>query len=100
MLNANWTFLPLAFAVLLLQFVAILALVFTGSWQTPAPGFMIAITPLFGWAGGLSRALVPESVFSGYSAGYTMYCAANVYAYAMVQWIGLGLALDLVRNRK
>jgi hypothetical protein len=99
--GGSWFFLPLGAAVVSFQAIAIVALVVTGKWGLEVPGFLLTINPVIGWVDGLNRcAIVPHSLFDSFVRSTSFHQAANVLVFATIQWIGLGLLVDLSRSKE
>ncbi|MBI4863089.1 MAG: hypothetical protein HY815_22915 [Candidatus Riflebacteria bacterium] len=100
--GSSWVFLPIAIGIMLLQLVAVVALVVTGSWASEPPALLLTINPIVGWVGGLDRyPIFSRELFDSWiSHGAALFGASNVLAFATIQWLGLGLVADLIRQNR
>jgi hypothetical protein len=70
------------------------------NFSLPSPGFLAAINPIVGLVGGTEGlAIVPQTMFDSFASGTQWFQASNVFVWAALQWLGLGLVIDLVRKR-
>jgi hypothetical protein len=93
-------FLTLGAVVMLFHVIAVVGLVVAGKWQYGPPDLMVKINPLYSLADGGQRMLLPRSLFDSLSNATQVASAANLLVYAAIQWLGLGLLLDLIRPSK
>ena len=98
-MKAGFVFLPIGVGLTLLHAVGILAMLLTGSWSYNIPDAFQTINPLFMWIDGVSNPIVPETAFSSFTSSNKLFTCTNVFLFGTIQWIGLGLILDLVRSK-
>lgn len=95
--GSGFVFVPLAVGFLLLEALALVALVVTGNWSQNFPEIFRTLNPIFSW--GSQHPIVPESVFRSLSNGWAINIAANLFVYSVIQYMALGFLLDFIKSK-
>jgi hypothetical protein len=99
-LSARWPFSCLVVAFLLLETAGVVVVLLTGHWQPPAPPLFLQVNPIIQWLGAFSHPIFPRAWFDTLYVTFrlsseSLFGAANLLAYSLLQWLGLAVLVDV-----